>query len=67
VKPDSTVEYVFDPRKFQAISTEERDKLSTVNLLINALKDHEKRLEELLQKLERQIEDINEKLKFQKE
>ena len=67
VKPDSTVEYIYDIRKFKAISTEERDKLSAVDLLINAFKDHEKMLNELFNKLIRQIEALDEKLKLEKE
>jgi len=67
VKPDSTVEYIYDFQKFKAISTEERDELKTVDLLINTFKDHERMLNELFNKLIRQIEALDEKLKVEKE
>ena len=41
--------------------------MKTIDLLINAFKDHERMLNEMLSKLGSQIEDINEKLKSKKE
>ena len=67
VTPDSTVEYIYDFQKFKAILAEDREKEDAIDLLINALKDHEKQLQLMLNMLGRQIEAMDEKMRSRKE
>ena len=67
VKPDSTVEYIYNPQQVKSASPKGDQRLDTIDLIIKSIKELEKLLDNMLEKLQRQIEAINEILKSKKE
>jgi hypothetical protein len=61
------VEYIYNPRKFKSIPTEESQKMQTIELIIRSLSDFQKYTSKLLNKLELQIETLDEKLNSKNE
>jgi hypothetical protein len=66
VKSDSTVEYIYNPQQVKSASPKEDQRMDTIDLIIKSIKEHEKLLDNLFEKLQRQIETINEILKSKK-
>ena len=67
VTPDSTVEYIYNARKFKRAPTEESQKMQTIDLIIRSLYDFQKCASDLLNKLAGQIEVLDEKLNLKNE
>jgi hypothetical protein len=67
VKPDSTVEYLYNPQQVKSTSTPEKNRMDTLNLMIKSLNEQQKLANKMLEKLRRQIETFEEKLKSKKE
>jgi hypothetical protein len=61
------VEYIYNPRKFKSTPTEESQKMQTIELIIRSLSDFQKYASKLLNKLELQIETLDEKLNSKNE
>ena len=67
VKPDSTVEYIYNPQQFKSTSTPEKNMMDTLNLMIKSLNEQQKLANKLIEKLIRQTEALEEKLKAKQE
>ena len=67
VKPDSTVEYIYNPQQFTSASPKVNQRLDTIDLIIKSLKEQQNLIDKIFDKLRRQIEALEEKLKSQNE
>ncbi len=63
VKPDSTVEYIYNPQQFTSASPKVNQRLDTIDLVIKSLKEQQNLIDKMFDKLRRQIEALEEKLK----